>query len=293
MFRRGHIGVTAGIASALGAVWNRERTKEFLANHNPCDSLFERVRNRKKLVLPPLAFTGCATVVSGSLDELEQRLGFEHRTAGHSLPIFGAIAEAAELAIESAAEVVRWVSDRAGYSGDIDPIVAELKDLGSWVLDGMKTGWATHILGDIPGGGEGGFAALNALYPLSDKRFNLPFLPSIVSTTVSKIATIVGGAITAASWVVIGAHLVSPRLPEASVKDALSALVSLGRKTLTGDVEPIYERATGALARVENVLRDAFLTAGNGLSRWAHNLRVTVQNLVDVTGDGPYPEASI
>jgi len=222
MLRVGHMGLTAGLSSAAAAYWVRKRTKEFLADNDPADSIYSRVRNRKKFGLAAIAFTGCATVVSGSIDTVEKRLGYTHRTAGHSPPLVGGVWKTARLAKRAAREAVKWVSDRVGYSGETKAIVEELDKLASWILDGGFFGSITHILGDIPGTGRGG-TSLNLMYPFSNKRFNLGLISS-VSTVVSKVTAVIGGIVSAISWGAIGAHLVSQDLPEVTLKNMLSTL---------------------------------------------------------------------
>lgn len=287
MLRVGHMGLTAGLSSAAAAYWVRKRTKEFLANNNPAESVYSRVRRRKKFGLAALAFTGCATVVSGSVDTIEKRLGYTHRTAGHSPPLLGGVWKTARLAKRAAKEAVEWVSERVGYSGETNPIVEELDQLASWILDGGFFGSITHILGDIPGTGRGG-TSLNLMYPFSNKRFNLGLVSS-VSTAVSKVTAVIGGVISAISLGTIGAHLVSRELPEATLKNILSTLswskISIHPSTL-------YDRATQALARLENAFRDAFAVASGGLQSWAHRARISLQNALGFLGEDPYPNPS-
>lgn len=250
--------------------------------------MFARVRRRKKYGIAALTFTDCATVVSGSVDAVERSLGFTHRTTAHSPPLLGGLWATARLIKRAKTKAVQWICDRIRYSGNIKLIIQELDEFATWILDGGFVGMLTHILGDIPGTGRGG-TALSALYPFSRKSFNLGLVSS-VSTAVSKVTAVIGTAISAASWTIIGSHIVSPELPETSIRNALSSLSSISWEAVKGKLETFYEQVTKALAQVENVFRDAFTTAGNGLCSWAHRVRVSVQDLLNVSGDNPYPD---
>ncbi len=133
----------------------------------------------------------------------------------------------------------------------------------------------THILGDIPGTGRGG-TSLNLMHPLSNKRFNIRLVSS-VSTVVNKITAVIGGIVSAISWGVIGAHLVSQDLPELSLKNMLSPLhwseVSIHSSN-------VYDRATQALARIENVFRDASAVADKVLRSCIHRSRISLPKAV-------------
>jgi hypothetical protein len=84
-------------------------------------------------------------------------------------------------------------------------------------------------------------------------------------------------------------HFVSQDLPEVTLKNMLSTLcwskVSIHPST-------VYDRATQALARLENVFRDAFAVADEGLRSWIHHGRISLQNVLGFLGEDPYPNPS-
>lgn len=285
----GHMGLTAGLSSAVSAYWVRKRVRELINTSSTSNSLCNRIRRRSKYAIAGLAFTGCATVVSGSIDSIEKQLGFEHRTAGHSIPVLGGLWSTAKLAQRAGHKAVEWVSDRIGYSHKIEPIVEELKELSSWVLDGSVVGYLTHILGDLPTKGSGGFSALKLFYPITNRRFNLRIV-NAGNKMFNKIFTTIGAYVTTASLAVIGAHLVSPELPEASLWTVFSSLKSLTWKAITGGLSSLYEEAKTNLAHIENALCDAWATTGNGWRSWVHQARVRLQHFVGSPQDNWYPD---
>lgn len=156
MLRIGHMGLTVGLSSAGVAIWIRKRVGEYVQQTEIADSLVQRIRNRGKFALAGLAFSGCATVVSGTIDGVEQLLDFGHRTVAHAPPLLGGVYLAARLAKRAGFEAVRWAGERVGYDEDLDPVVEELEDLSTWVLNGGLVGAVTHVLGDLPTMGTGG-----------------------------------------------------------------------------------------------------------------------------------------
>lgn len=289
MLNIGHMGLTAGLSSAVSAYWVRKRVRKLINSSSTTNSLCNRIRRRSKYAIAGLAFTGCATVVSGSIDSIEKQLGFEHRTAGHSIPILGGLWSTAKLAKRAGDKAVEWVSDRIGYSHKIKPIVQELKELASWVLDGSVIGYFTHLLGDLPTKGSGGFSSLKLLYPITKRRFNLRIVKA-GNKLFNKIFTIIGAFVSASSWAIIGSHLVSPELPEASLWNVFSSIKSLTWKAITGGLYSLYEETKNNLAQVENALCDAWATTGSGLKSWAHRTRVRLQHILGSPEDNWYPD---
>jgi hypothetical protein len=175
------------------------------------------------------------------------------------------------------------------YDGKFDAILRELKALAKWVLNGGMAGAVTHILGDLPTMGDGGFAALKLFYPISRRRFNLRLVKA-GSRLFNTVTTYIGAFITATAWVGIGAHLVAPSLPEASFKTLCSKVGSLAWKAITRGATSLRETAMDALARMKNVLTDAWKTTGTSLSSLYHRTRVRLQHLLDTPETTWYPD---
>lgn len=312
MFQPGHVGLTAGITSAACAYWFRQRVKRNLAALDADDdelvtdggasapdtheqTLGERVRQRSPDLLAAAVFCAAASAVSASVDGVERILGVEHRTVGHSLPVIGGLYAAANFAHDHGMRLVREVADTYGYTRTLDPIFDALDDLINWVRNGSVAGALTHLLGDLPTKGNGGFAALKSLWPFSRRSVNLKLVLS-GNPLFNKVGVIGGGLLAGAAWVSMGAHLVAPRLPEQTLYSLVKTLARVGKRIIMSVGRAIPElikeatdRVTDACNRITAVIRDAFATAGRSIRSFGARIRVGLTDLIGPSRSDRYP----
>lgn len=256
----GHMGATGGAASATAAIWIRRRVRKLLRDAPAESKIQDRIRRRQKFVLAGMAFTGCATLVSGGIDRIESQLGFGHRTAGHSLPILTGVYATARIAQRTGTDVVQRLCDKAGISESVNDVLATLDDLTAWVLNGGLVGAVTHILGDIPTLGHGG-TALRLLYPLVNSKFNIG-LVSATCPLLNESMLAVGGVLAAVSWGLVLSYLVRPDPPK-PLHDTMPAKVLHDVFKSVPTAEELYEMARQYANRIKHYLQDTARTTSN------------------------------
>lgn len=240
MLRAGHMGLTGGLASAASAIWMRKKILSHLENSSSTSSLRKRIRRRSKWALASIAFTGCATVVSGGLDSIERTFGFGHRTVGHSAPWMSAIYATARAAKESGIEKVQRLCEKVGMPESAEQVLGELDDLASWVLDGSLAGVVTHWAGDVPTSGQGA-TALRLLEPLLETKTNLDLVLA-TSPLLNQGALYFGGIFAGVSWLTVGAYLTLSKGSINRVETMVSDFVKWIANKIPGEAW-IYERA--------------------------------------------------
>ena len=253
MLRIGHMGLTGGLASAASAIWIRKKTLPLLEHSSKADSLRSRLRRRGKYALAGIVFTGSATAVSGGLDAVEAGLGFQHRTAGHSLPWMGSLYATARVAKESGLDRARRLCEKIGAPEYVDAVVDALDDLVSWVLNGGLAGVATHWLGDVPTSGSGG-TALTLLAPLVGTNFNLDLILS-ADPVLNQGALYLGGVLAAASWLSVSLYMVLPERSIDRIERKLSDFLEWISDTLPSR-DQLYSRGQKLYERILSSLRN-------------------------------------
>lgn len=258
MLRVGHLGLTGGVASAASAIWIRKRILSSIEGSSDRLSLRGRIRQRGKFVLAGMAFTGCATAVSGGLDTIENTLGFGHRTTLHSVPWVGSLYVTAQKAKDSGFDVARRLCEKAGVPEFADQVLDALEDLTSWVLNGGLAGAITHWVGDLPTSGHGG-TALQLLAPLLETKTNLDIILS-ADPLFNQGALYLGGILAAVSWFVVGTYLVLPKQTINRMETRVSHIVTWvtdkipTQKRLYERAQNLYERALAWIRKISSLV---------------------------------------
>lgn len=227
MIGESHAAVTAGLSSAGAAVWIRKRIHDRHLNGATPQTLKTRIRNRSPEALAGLTFTGVATAMAFSFDQIEMKLlsgdmGSHHDL--HTAPFIGTVMTAAKVLKRASQRVGQWLSDRLNISERSREIGESLYDLGSWVVDGSVAGLAAHILQDLPGSGSGN-SAVTLLKPLSNRQFNFGWW-SNGDLIPGRVALYGGGLLTAVSWSAVAAYLTTPAPPAQIAKSNLDDMRS-------------------------------------------------------------------